>query len=45
LFPQLKKILKGKRFEFDEELQKTTAAALCSITNNGFQEAYEAWIR
>jgi histone-lysine N-methyltransferase SETMAR len=45
LFPRLKKILKGKRFEFDEELQKATAAALRSITNNGFQEAYEAWIK
>jgi histone-lysine N-methyltransferase SETMAR len=42
LFPRLKKIIKGKRFKFDEELQKATVAALCSIANNGFQEAYEA---
>ena len=43
LFPQMKKVLKGKRFADVEEVKQKMAEALKSIKINKFRNCFERW--
>jgi hypothetical protein len=43
LFPQMKKVLRGKRFADAEEVNKKTTEALEGITLKEFQDCFEKW--
>jgi hypothetical protein len=43
LFPRMKKMLKGKRFAYVEEVKKKTTEALKCITLQEFQDCFEKW--
>ena len=43
LFPQMKKVLKGKHFAGVEEVKKETTEALKGITLQEFQDCFEKW--
>ena len=43
LFPKLKTLLKGRRFQTIETIQENATKGLHSITENAFQEAFQQW--
>jgi len=43
LFPKLKTILKGCRFQTIQEIQENAIRELCAITVSVFQEAFKQW--
>jgi hypothetical protein len=43
LFPKVKMKLKGLHFETVSDIQRESQAALNSIKENGFCDAFEAW--
>jgi hypothetical protein len=43
LFPQMKKVLKGKHFADVEEVKKKTTEALKGITLKEFQDCFKKW--
>jgi len=43
LFPKLKTILKGRRFQTIEEIQENSIRELRAITESAFQEAFQQW--
>ena len=43
LFPQMKKVLKGKRFAIVEEVKQKMAGALKDIKINKFKNCFEQW--
>jgi hypothetical protein len=44
LFPKLKMILKGRRFETVSNIQREPQAVLYSVKENDFHGAFEAWM-
>jgi len=45
LFPKIKEILKGRRFDDNDDIRSNTAAALKAIPQNQFQNCFEGWTR
>ena len=45
LFPKLKSLLKGKRFQTIDEIQKNTLGQLMTIPTKDFAECFEQWKR
>jgi len=43
LFPKLKTILKGRRFQIVEEIQENATSKLRAVTESAFQEAFQQW--
>jgi len=43
LFPELKKYLRGRRFETDEEVNSTVTGALRVISKEGLWHVFETW--
>jgi hypothetical protein len=45
LFPNLKKVLKGRHFDDIDNIRNNTTAALNTIPQNQFQNCLEGWTR
>ena len=45
LFPKIKEILKGRRFDDIDDIRSNTTAALKVIPQNQFQNCFEGWTR
>lgn len=45
LFPEVKKELRGRRFESDLELNNAVMGILNRLSKNGFSEVYDKWIK
>jgi len=45
LFPKIKEILKGRRFDDSDDIRSNTTAALKAIPQNQFQNCFEGWTR
>ena len=45
LFPKIKEILKGRRFDDIGDIRSNTTAALKVIPQNQFQNCFEGWTR
>jgi len=45
LFPKIKEILKGRHFDYTDDIRSNTMAALKAISQNQFQNCFEAWTR
>jgi hypothetical protein len=45
LFPKIKLKLKGHRFDTIEEIQAKSQTVLDTVTENGFQQAFQKWRR
>jgi hypothetical protein len=45
LFPEMKLKLKGRRFDTIEEIQDESQRVLDTVTEKGFQEAFQKWRR
>jgi len=43
LFPQLKTVLKGKRFEDIDTIKKNVMSTLNSIPKDSFQKCFQQW--
>jgi len=43
LFPQLKMVLKGKRFEDIEAIKKNATSTLNTIPKDSFQKRFQQW--
>jgi hypothetical protein len=43
LFPKLKTILKERRYQIIEEIQKNSTSEVRAITKNAFQEEFQQW--
>lgn len=43
VFPRMKKLLKGRRFQSTEEVQIATTTALKEVTKDGLQECFQQW--
>ena len=45
LFPKIKEILKGKHFDYIDDIRSNTMVALKAIPQNQFQNYFEGWTR
>jgi len=45
LFPKIKEILKGRHFDYIDDIRSNTTAALKAIPQNQFQNCFELWTR
>jgi len=45
LFPKIKEILKGRHFDYIDDIRSNTTAALKAIPQNQFQNCFEVWTR
>ena len=45
LFPEIKFKMKGRRFDTIEEIQAESQRVPGTLTENGFQEAFQKWRR
>ena len=45
LFPKIKGILKGRHFDYIDDIRSNTTAALKAIPQNQFQNSFEGWTR
>jgi len=45
LFPKIKEILKGRHFDYIDDIRSNTTAALKAIPQNHFQNYFEGWTR
>ena len=43
LFPELKKAMKGKRFESSEDMKSSTTDILKAISKEDFQKCFQQW--
>jgi len=43
LFPQLKKTMKGRRFNYDEEIEANVTRQLRAITKSDYQRCFHRW--
>ena len=43
VFPRMKKLLKGRRFQSTEEVQIATTTALKEVTKDGLQQCFQQW--
>jgi len=45
LFPKIREILKGRHFEYTDDIRRNTTVALNAIPQNQFQNCFERWTR
>jgi len=45
LFPTIKKILKGRHLDDNDDIRSNTTAALKAIPQNHFQNCFEGWAK
>jgi len=45
LFPKIKEILKGRHFDYIDDIRSNKMAALKAIPQNQFQNCFEGWTR